>query len=91
MAAVNWVIWKTRNKACFQGVYPHGPNDVVHLICHWIDEWSGLQKENAQEALQQGSRRLVVVEAEVFDRVKGWAPLSLRLEASPATTFGGKN
>ncbi|PNT64984.1 hypothetical protein BRADI_4g35542v3, partial [Brachypodium distachyon] len=48
-AAVIWVIWKTRNDACFRNMMPNDPSAVVFAICAMINHWSGLQKSSSQE------------------------------------------
>lgn len=78
-AAVIWVIWKTRNDACFRNMMPNDPSAVVFAICAMINHWSGLQKSSSQEVLRRFSRRLWRVTADIFRRSRGWAPVTRRL------------
>lgn len=58
IAAVLWTLWKTRNDACFQRKSVTEPTSVLFQIYHWIYFWSGMQKEDRQEELRSGSKRM---------------------------------
>ncbi len=73
MAAIIWAIWKSRNKACFEKVYPKDPTDVIFLACHWVDSWALLQKEEAsRRRLLLGSRLIRQSVTEVYNSQFGW-------------------
>ncbi|PNT75968.1 hypothetical protein BRADI_1g42472v3 [Brachypodium distachyon] len=63
VAAILWIIWKTRNNACFRNVWPSDPSSVIYNICSIVDDWAILQK----------------VLPEAFNRSQGWAPVTLWL------------
>jgi hypothetical protein len=41
ISAVVWSIWKTRNAACFDHVYPSAPVVLVYQISGLINKWGG--------------------------------------------------
>ena len=49
VAAVTWSLWKTRNIACFDHVYPDDPTSVVYQISCWINSLADLQKAKIQQ------------------------------------------
>ena len=40
VAALIWSIWKARNLACFQRVWPTDPSVLMFRMSHWINDWS---------------------------------------------------
>ena len=44
VAALIWAIWRTRNDACFKGVLPQDPINIVYLMTHFVSFWTDLQK-----------------------------------------------
>lgn len=40
IASVIWIIWKTRNDACFRDKWPNDPTNVIFVICSNIEYWS---------------------------------------------------
>jgi hypothetical protein len=79
MAAVLWSIWKTRNRACFDGIMPADPCDIVFQIYHYIDYWSNLQKTRIIRALQQLGDEMKMIAKTVFNRTRGWVPTCQRI------------
>lgn len=79
LAAIFWVVWETRNKACFENIFPYDPTSVIVQAAHWLDFWSGLQRQGLQGMQDRGAKMLLRVAAEVFSRKKGWEPAALRL------------
>lgn len=45
---------------------PAEPISVIHIICHWIDFWVNLRKEEEREMLLKGARAIEKVVAQVF-------------------------
>ena len=57
VATLMWSIWKARNLACFQHIWPADPSVVMFRMSHWINEWSFLQvRKDAKVELQWGAR-----------------------------------
>ena len=80
IASVLWSIWKARNMACFQHVWPAEPFAVLRQTCYWIDHWSNWQgKEDAKAELQQAAKLLEQVAGEVFAARRRWAPWILKI------------
>lgn len=79
LGSVLWWIWKTRNDGCFNNKRIIDPSDVVFLSCHWLDSWAILQKRKERRMLEEGSQLIKGMAKEVFDRSKGWAPISRRI------------
>jgi hypothetical protein len=81
VSVVLWSLWKARNMACFQKVWPNDPSVVLFCACYWIDFWSNLQvKEDVKLELQRGAKLLEQVMFEVFKDRRRWAPWIPRLE-----------
>jgi hypothetical protein len=81
VSAVLWSLWKARNMACFQKVWPSDPSVVLFRACYWIDFWSNLQvKEDVKLELQRGAKLLEQVASEVFKDRRRWTPWIPRLE-----------
>lgn len=57
-AALLWIIWKTRNKYCFQSVLPTDPTNVIFILCSLLESWVVLQKRGLQGLLSEVSKRL---------------------------------
>lgn len=75
VAAVVWSIWKTRNNACFNGIImPSDPTGIVCPILHYIDYWSGLQRQKVKKLCRKAARILVMVAQEFFSQRQGCAP-----------------
>ena len=75
LAAVIWSIWKTRNVACFDHIYPNDPNVVMNHI--FIGLIVGLACRN--EVRARGNTvapQLAKVASEFFNRGAGWAPMT---------------
>ena len=79
VAALIWAIWKTRKKACFDGVFLQDPISIVFLMAHYISYWAGLQKQSLRGLQRKGAKMVVLVATEFFHRKQGWGPLVLRL------------
>ncbi|KQK17505.2 hypothetical protein BRADI_1g34862v3 [Brachypodium distachyon] len=76
IAGVFWVLWNTRNNACFKNIKPASPFGVVRLLCFWLNLWSILQKKEAdRNLLRWGTRLVEQVAKEVFEVARGWHPL----------------
>ena len=61
VASVLWGLWKIRNKACFQHVYPADPNSLVIIISQLLFSWSILQRKKLGKILCYGAKLLLVV------------------------------
>ena len=79
VAALIWAIWKTRNDACFNGVFPQDPVNVIFLVSHFVSYWAGLQRTDLRKMQRKGARLLLLVAAEFFHQRRGWGPMVLRL------------
>lgn len=76
VAGLLWVLWNTRNRACFSNVRITSLFGVIKLLCYWLNLWSILQtKETSKNLLQWGTRLIEQVAREVFDAARGWCPL----------------
>ena len=81
IAALIWSIWKARNLACFQHVWPNDPSVLMFRMSHWINDGSCLQvKEDAKVELQRGAKPLDRVASDLFQSRRGWATWVPRLE-----------
>ena len=41
--SVLWAIWKTRNVAYFDKVFPYDPSVVIVKVAHWLNAWCEIQ------------------------------------------------
>ena len=81
LAAMFWVLWKTRNKACFEYIMPTDPCDIIYHICYVATDWAELQKPKAARALRRGTEVMKMVTRDVFSRARGWNPLCQRIDS----------
>lgn len=51
IAAICWAIWKTRNKACFDGKLAKYPAEIVCYACAFMRYWTGLYLAEIQEMM----------------------------------------
>jgi hypothetical protein len=77
--AVCWTIWKTRNDACFDRKFPDDPSSSIYRLCNILNYWAILQKNQDKGRLEEGVVLLRRVASEVYSRVHGWAPATLRI------------
>jgi hypothetical protein len=40
--ALYWVLWKTRNDACFNRKYPNDPATMIYMMCNVLSGWAFL-------------------------------------------------
>lgn len=82
VAAILWVIWKTRNSACFKKQLPGDPTDLIYYACHWIICWAGLQmQEEERRGLLWGVQLLKQFVNDIFNTRFGWRVGMKRLPA----------
>lgn len=73
VTAVLWTIWKARNRACFDGIMPVDPIEIIYNICSNLNSWSILQsKEGDRGKMQWGAQLLRQVANEIFHSKFGW-------------------
>jgi hypothetical protein len=58
VAALCWAIWKTRNRACFDGKTLSNPVELICYMCVFLRYWAGLQNEGDKGILNEGAARL---------------------------------
>lgn len=76
VAGLVWVVWNTRNDACFRNVRLTSPFGVIKRFCYFLNLWSLMQtKERNRNLLQWGVRLVEEVSREIFEAAKGWNPL----------------
>lgn len=57
VAGLLWVLWNTRNRACFSNVRITSPFGVIKLLCYWLNLWSILQtKETSKKSSSVGDK-----------------------------------
>jgi hypothetical protein len=61
IAAICWVIWKTRNKTCFEGKALHDPASIVCSACALMGYWEGLYPDVNKEALEAGINTMLQI------------------------------
>lgn len=59
IAAIFWVIWKCRNKMCFDGKVLKNPIEIICHACALMRFWAGLQKDEDKEKLIQGVNNML--------------------------------
>ena len=72
IAAICWAIWKTRNKACFEGKLLKNPASIICYACVLMDYWAGLFMEIDKEALIAGANTMLQI-ARRWRRVEGYS------------------
>jgi hypothetical protein len=54
LAAICWVIWKGRNRVCFEKKQWRNPGELVYSTCAFLWYWAGLQAEDMQQLIVSG-------------------------------------
>jgi hypothetical protein len=54
LAAVCWVIWKTRNAVCFGKKIFRNPLEILCSACAYMRYWACLYPELAKEVIEEG-------------------------------------
>lgn len=55
IAAIYWAIWKSRNKACFNGKLLKNPSEIICHASALMRFWAGLQRD--EDKTSADSRR----------------------------------
>jgi hypothetical protein len=58
VAAICWVIWKLRNRACFEGKLIHSPIKLILYSIVFMNYLAGLNSIADQEIIRQGAENL---------------------------------
>jgi hypothetical protein len=77
--ALCWILWKTRNDACFERKFPNDPANVIYRLCNVLVGWALLQTDQDREKVEAGVEKLKMVIREAYSRSHGWAPGVLRI------------
>ena len=59
VATVLWAIWKNRNAAYFNKVFPYDPSCVIAKVAHWLSTWADLQIQELRELQTKGAKALL--------------------------------
>jgi hypothetical protein len=70
IAAVCWAIWKTRNKACFEGKLIRNPAEIVCYTCALMGYWAGLFQGIDKETLEAGVNTMLKIAARLLEKEK---------------------
>ena len=61
VAAICWAVWKTHNRACFEGKLINSPVELIHYAGVFMKYWAGLHNSVDQEALRAGAEALIAI------------------------------
>ena len=67
VAALSWSLWKTRNRACFEGKLISSPVELICYMCAFLRYWVGLQKDQDKEVLTVGVSRLQQISTQIHE------------------------
>lgn len=56
VAMVIWAPRKSRNRACFDIIYPYDPSSIITHSVYWPEFWKLLQRRELQGARVKGAR-----------------------------------
>jgi hypothetical protein len=79
ITALLWTLWKIRNKASFQNIFPVDLDIIMFSVSHMISTWAILQKKGLRSRQCAGARVLLDVASKVFNKSQGWGPVTKRL------------
>jgi hypothetical protein len=74
-----WILWKTRNDACFNRNYRNDPANVIYRLCNVLSGWAFLQTDQDRRSVEARVEKLKMVIREAYSRSHGWAPGVLRI------------
>ena len=66
IAAICWAIWKTQNKACFDGIMIRNPASIICYACALMGYWAGLFLEMDKEALEAGVNTMLQIASKLL-------------------------
>lgn len=70
IAAICWAIWKTRNKAWFEGTILHNPVTIVSHTCALIKYWAGLYPEEEREMVEAGVNTMLEITKKLVKKTR---------------------
>jgi hypothetical protein len=68
IAAICWPIWKTRNRACFDGKFLRHPAEIICYACALMGYWAGLFLEMDKEALEARINTMLQIAAKLLGK-----------------------
>ena len=68
IAAIYWAIWKTRNKACFDGKLLNNPIEIICHTCALMRFQAGLQSYEDKELLIQGVNDMLKIVVQLLTK-----------------------
>jgi len=70
IAAICWAIWKSPNKACFEGKCIQDPTSIVCYACMLMGYWAGLYMGVDKEELVEGINTMLKIAAKLVSKKK---------------------
>jgi hypothetical protein len=71
-AAICWVIWKARNKSCFEKKLIKDPSDIIVSACsfmmYFMMYWAGLYSEETQVVIRSGVETMLSTAFRILGR-----------------------
>jgi hypothetical protein len=71
LAAICWAIWKARNKACFEKIYPKNPVDLIYHTVVFMKYWAGAHSTEEAAQLNRGADALLSLAPGMLKRRSG--------------------
>lgn len=74
-----WTIWKARNRACFDKIFPDDPASLVYRLCYYLKTRSILQRSQDRRRTEEEAGLIKKVLEEIYARSHGWNLLNRRI------------
>jgi hypothetical protein len=79
LAACCWVIWKARNRACFEKKCIKSHIDIIFSACSFMRYWAGLHPVDTQKAIDKGGELMLKMTFRLLDKQAKTTPGQLLL------------
>jgi hypothetical protein len=67
-AAICWMIWKARNKSCFEKKLIKDPSDIIESACSFMMYWAGLYSDETQVVIRSGVETMLSTAFRILGR-----------------------
>jgi hypothetical protein len=68
LSAICWVVWKARNKLCFEKKPVRAPMEIIFAACSFMRYWAWLYLEDTQSMISAGVETMMRVAMKIMKK-----------------------